>query len=247
MSENIIITTSAVPGNFCFTNWQESWSELVSLLSGTLEGDTNTFNFGYIQPSAENEDKPWLRTDSLGRPDKWYVFYAGRWVSPVIPYDTNERRIYVGTNDTNGLWKYDGGDGNDPTLVPPTEYTGAMWKVDSNMSARFPLGAGTLAPSGDVIAVTDQGGVDEVTLGANQLPEHKHLIPLDGTDPTGLIKDGLPGHNYTEDDINWHNVDVPNSMGETRNNITTADPVSLLPPYYGVYFIMRTARMYYTV
>lgn len=249
MSENIQITTATVPNSFCFTTWQQAWSELVSLLSGTLVGNTNTFNYGNATPSAANRDKPWLRLNNDGTPDKWYVFYGGYWLSPIIPYSLYERRILVCT--LAQVWAYDGGDGTDPSDPGhiPTAYTGATWEVDPEFDARYAIGAGTTA-KGTVITVADKS---EVPLNSANIPPHSHNIAIDGA-AAGNDDGQKLGALYNQAGYvnNWsHAPDAYTaSLASTRNNassVSSGDSVEILPPYKAVYFVKRTARMFYTI
>lgn len=251
MAQTVNISTAGVPSTFCFTSWQQSWGELVSLLTGTLSGGATTFNFGATTPTAENRDKPWFRLDPIsGAPDRWYYFWNGSWVSPSYPYDANERRIFVGTPAQ--VWAYDGGSGVDPSVNPPTETTGAMWKIDTNMAARMPIGVGT-TPGGTVIPEQGSGGTDVMIAG--QVPEHQHYLFADevsGTTITGgSTRAATRGGNYggSQDDKYQIGEGTVSAVANTglSGKAGAVTPSSFLPPWYGVYYIMRTARQFYTV
>jgi len=243
MSQPVTITTSTVPSNFCFTTWQQSWTELVSLLTGSLAGDNTTFNIGKTAPSAANQNKPWFRLFSNGSPDRWYYFWNGLWVSQIIPYDLNERGMYTGTPAQ--IYSYDGGSGDDPTVPgqEPTLVTGATWQIDTDMSARFVVGVGSFANAGDVTVkdtVTSTGveGEDEHTLVIDELPEHYHTADT-GASVLGDIATSWGGVNRST------TVDTVDRL-QTKP-VGSDDPHNNLPPFYAVYFIKRTARQFYTV
>lgn len=238
MSQTVTITTSNVPAGFCFTTWQQSWTELVSLLSGTLPGDATLFVMGNTTPDASDRDKPWYRLNADGSPDRWYKYWNGVWCCQIIPYDINERRIHVGTPAQ--IWSYDGGSGDDPSVVSPTITTGATWYVDTEFEAKFPVGVGTFAASG---AVTVKGsttstavtGVDQHTLTVAELPAHTHDTPI----PRDSASDTFNSTSIEGDQATTSPWTSEETGGDQAHNN--------LPPFYGVYFIRRTIRQYYTV
>ena len=139
--------------------------------------------------------------------------------------------MFVGT--TTDLLSYDGGDG---TAVAGDTF-GPMWMVDTLFDARFPVGVGTFAASGAVAVkgtatATSIVGEDQHTLTIPEMPAHTHnFFPLVTADANN---GGANGVQY----------------GATANVATssTGDGTSHnnLPPFYGVYFIKRTDRIYYT-
>ena len=72
-----------------------------------------------------------------------------------------------------------GGDGQDTFALP-------------NLNARFPLHQGT-GPGGAGFAIAQTGGVDEVTLTTNQLPQHSHPVTAGGAATTTSASGAYPG------------------------------------------------------
>jgi hypothetical protein len=182
-----------------------------------------------------NQVYPWLDADG-----NWWVYQGGFWARK-HPVDANgdERRIYIGT--TTNLLSYDGGDG---TPYAGNIYAGAMWEVDTNFAARFPVGVGTFAASGAVAVQgtttsTAVAGEDQHTLNVSEIPSHNHQT-IDQY------------YNLTQRGSADTTAFSPDNRGEGTANIlatTTAGGGAAhnnLPPFYGVYFIKRTARVYYT-
>ena len=226
----ITLTPPSLPVGYCPLNYQNLANDIISGTQATFNSSIGNsfFNFGSTTPALNNQVYPWLDEDS-----NWWVFNGGYWSRKhPVPITSSERRIFIGT--TNDLLSYDGGDG---TSNPPTNYTGAMWEVDANFQARFPVGAGTFAASGVVnvngtATSTAVVGEDQHTLTVPEIPAHTHnFFPLVTADANN---GGANGVQYGT------TANVPTSStggGAAHNN---------LPPFYGVYFIKRTDRVYYT-
>lgn len=225
-------------------------------MAGFLPGQYNLFNFGNDEPSVNDRVKPWLRTNADGTYDKVYVFAGGAWVSThrKLPgYRTIAPATLLTAAD---VWAWDGGSGADPATTTPSFATGAMWELDPLLTARFPLGAGTLAPSGTVIAPNATGGVDQHAIVAAEVPSHTHLMAADEVVTTSINPDAISQvarrHNAAgSDGVNYDlsKATLDATIGRTSAyggvaGVTT--PMSLLGPYAAVLFIQRTNRTQYT-
>lgn len=230
----IQLTPPNFPLNYCPANYQAFANDIISGTQATFLSSIGNsfFNFGSTVPSLNNQVYPWLDADG-----NWWVYQGGFWARKhPVEINSNERRIFIGT--TTDLQTYDGGNTN-----PASSYSGPMWEVDSNFAARFPVGVGTFAASG---AVAVQGtttstaiaGEDQHTLSTSEIPPHSHLMTWDSQDTAGgnQLKTLYSGPDANAfDDIKKNTSD--SGGGSAHNN---------LPPFYGVYFIKRTARVYYT-
>lgn len=224
------ISTASVPAAWCNLTLQEIWPKLVSLLAAEhpLEG----YNFGPDTPGPDDQDKPWLKTDSSYVPDRWYVYSSGAWISrhPVAPgtiaiYDGLEANIPT----------FDGGEAGVVTAT-----TGPMWEKYAVLDAKFPIGIGT-TPNGTVIGVGTTGGTDEHTLTRAELPavQIDTLSVLrtnvqDGGDAKVVVHEGPTGSFIT---------DTPLPTEELGDG----DPHNNMPLYAGVIFIKKTARTQYRI
>lgn len=231
----ITLTAPSLPVNYCPTNYQQLANDIIGGTQATFNSaiGNSFFNFGPTVPTLNNQIYPWLDENGF-----WWVFSNGYWTrrNPVAA-GGSERRIYVGT--TSDLQTYDGGNTN-----TASDWSGPMWEVDTAFEARFPVGVGTFSASG-VVSVngtttsTAVAGEDKHTLVVGEVPSHTHQI-LDqyinlvqrGTADSGVFS----ATNRSEGTANLLPT-TSSGGGAAHNN---------LPPFYGVYFIKRTARVYYT-
>jgi hypothetical protein len=226
----ITLTAPSLPVGYCPSNYQQLANDIIGGTQATFNSaiGNSFFNFGPTTPALNNQVYPWL--DQNGN---WWVFSGGYWLrqNPVAA-GSSERRIFVGT--TTDVLSYDGGDG---TAYAGNPYAGAMWEVDTAFDARFPVGVGAFAASGTVnvqgtTTTTAVAGEDQHTLTVPEIPAHTHnFFPLVTADANN---GGANGVQYGT----TANVATSSTGGGAAHNN--------LPPFYGVYFIKRTARVYYT-
>jgi hypothetical protein len=197
-----------------------SWPVLAGLLSASLEGELGTFTKSTTTPTADNKDKPWLNLND----GRWYIFIDGYWISrhPIVP---GLVVMYEGTEVS--IEALDGGEAGAITAV-----TGAFWQKVSQMDARMPIGPGIL-PSTLSVAVTNTGGAEKHTLTLAEIPSHSHS--WDG--PENRLEERGDGANHV-----WRGTAAATTGaaggGMAHNN---------MPPYYGIYFVRRTGRLWYRV
>jgi hypothetical protein len=171
-----------------------------------------------------------------------YDFTLAMWVAPhPSPASGAETRMYKGAEAD--VWAYDGGDGVNPTSVLPTATSGAMWEVDHAFDFKVPIGPGTNSTTyggnpATTVGVGGIGGEEQHVLTAAEMPSHTHTVtpnmfvwPL-----AGGVGIDIPGNNSA----GFQGVAYgTTSAGSDASHNT-------MPPYCGVYFIKRTARVFYT-
>lgn len=226
---------------YCPTSVQQLVNDAISGTQLTFLIQTGSFlyNYGSATPTAENRIFPWLRTtDGL-----WYTFQFGQWVAPYpVPAAAGVIWLYSGTNNAAGLWSFDGGDGNDPSVTPPTTTTGSFWKVKTELEARFPLGVGAL-PSGTVINVGTTGGEEKHSLTEQEMPPHTHDFTVIAQNSAASGSGAITGgDNNNPNDGEFHGT-TENAGGDSATPPVVVAH-NTMPPYYGVYFIERTARVW---
>ena len=225
----ITLTAPSLPANYCPASYQKLANDIIGGTQATFNSTIGNsfFNFGPTYPAINNQIFPWLDQDG-----NWWIYNQSLWLrkNPVAAGGF-DRRIFVGT--TTDLLSYDGGDGT----ATATTTTGPMWEVDTLFDARFPVGAGAFAASGAVAVLgtatsTSIVGEDQHTLTVPEIPAHTHnFFPLVTADANN---GGANGVQYGT----TANVATSSTGGGAAHNN--------LPPFYGVYFIKRTSRVYYT-
>jgi len=221
--------------------------QILALARAVFPGTTAGVSIGDSAPS--DHDMVWARTDASGNLIRFYTWGGyGVWGSPhPAPPSTSLRYLWVGTE--GDLATFDEGTGGDPT---PT--TGPFWVVDHNFDARFPIAPGTL-PSTTLIAVTGTGGEEKHELTEAEMPPHNHEVTLVTPITSKWAgNDSGAGKIVTGDsDIveGTDEIEANDPFFQTEDAGGSGDPAETqahnnIPPYYGVFFIKRTARIYYT-
>lgn len=232
----ITLTAPSLPLTYCPSNYQQLANDIIGGTQATFNSaiGNSFFNFGSTTPALNNQIYPWLDDSGF-----WWVFNGGYWTRQnTVAAGSSERRIFVGT--TTDVLSYDGGDG---TAYAGNPYAGAMWEIDTAFDARFPVGVGAFAASGVVnvngtATSTAVVGEDQHLLTTAEIPSHTHSMTWDSQDTAG--------GNQLKTLYLGPDANVPNDI--TKNTGSTGGDTAHnnLPPFYGVYFIKRTARVYYT-
>lgn len=228
---------------YCPSSYQQLGNDFAQALSGYLPGSYITVVTGDTEPAAIDRDKPWIRSDG-----RWYQYAApglGQWVSRNnLP--PGAVIMYAAASEAD-IWAFDGGDGTNPSSSTPTAATGAMWEMVSELAAKVPIGPGTLAVSGTVLTTGSTGGVDQFTISQANLPN---------VDLPVRVKDGIsslsPDQLYSYSAGGGSNNTTFSATGHAGSSVVAAlggsgTPVNNMPPYYSIYFIRRTARIWYTI
>lgn len=241
---------------YCFTSWQSTLNDFANATKAVLPGST-FFNTGSTKPAPEFQGYYWLYEPTM----TWYR-YDGQWISP-NPNLTGVHRWEEFAQESD-VWSYDGGDGTDPSVNPPGNRTGAMWKVDHNYDGRCPMSPGSipgLTVPQTLLPATNAGAAETVLVPANI--DHWHGVGTDGApggnDPPIMISRawGVSPTTFTQrlqdspGTGTWGDGGLFSSgtMGSTGPiaNTTAATPFPIIPPVRGMYCIVRTARVNYVI
>lgn len=246
MSDTLLkIQPGTVPQGTCYPATVQELNVLIlSLARAIFPGTLSTFNFGNTVPTADNRDKPWIRTDASGNLDRLYTWGGGGvWVSPhPVPASSQIRFGWVGLEAD--LKTFDGG-----VDEPVSDTTGPFWEVDHDFDAKFSVGPGTFA-GGTTVNVGDTGGADEKTLTSDNIPPHFHDYGIEG--PSLVTSDSQAGTFHTSGTNYYDPTETTTQIGRTRQTGGTGTPAAatafeILPPYRGEFRIRRTARIFYAV
>ncbi len=235
-------TPGTLPEGYCLTSLQQYLNDVINLSQWELPGVYNTFNYGDSAPAPEDRDKPWFRKFGDASPDRWYSYRNGLWVAR-HPEPFGSAKFYLGT--LVNLPTFDGG-ANEAVTDPDT--TGPMWEEITEIQGKFPLHPGTLT-SGLVVAAGDSGGEEKHELIEKEIPYHTHGLP---TDPNA-IRTTLDSNSVGTSDNSssggggFMGRATASGFGGIGDAGNTTQSHNNMPPYYGIYLIRRTARVFYRV
>lgn len=176
-----------------------------------------------------------------------FYWYNGGWLRPhPVPASSQSRIIWMGSEAN--LWAYDGGDGNNPSVTPPTATTGAMWQRDTVFGAddgssifKVPVGIGLNPTAYDgnpalQINQGDTGGEQKHRLTIDKIPSHTHgahaKLVQHGTADTRAYADATEDGQPDQVTLDITGVTNPNNAHNT------------MPPYIGCIFAKRTNRQF---
>lgn len=229
-NQSVTLVKGTIPPGLCFSNIPELYNTFVDTTTAYVNGNYSLFNFGNSTPSADDNDKPWIRTDGDGRPDKMYVYKDGYWLCKhPTPASGKERRIWTGT-DTE-LLSYEA-DGNSSSTA--TIYSGPFWEVDTTLTA--PQSSNTsyeadIYDTATIAGIISGAGTDpEIATqdhGLGELPDNVTVSLLCVTDDssTGYVADDeIPIYSswVNEDDSHRDTPTVGVSFNETEVRIILA-------------------------
>ena len=232
MPVNVTITAEPLTYD-CFASEQERLTAYADAMEGQFPSDFTGVHDGQNAPTGT--ETLWADRGADDKPTRLYSLVSGDWLSK-HPLSPGIIAMWAGdaasvtTLDLDAGYTSQGAEAVDATHGP-------FWEIVSAMAAKFPIGVGTTA-NGTTVAVTGTGGEDEHTLTTAELPAHAHEVP-------GIGGNGVDNHGpYYEDCAGPANTEV---SGYDTEDTGDGDAHNNLPPYYGVYFIRRTARTHYRI
>lgn len=231
MNELVLpVVAGILPTGTCFSSEQERLSAFSAKQSVTFPSTFSGVSASQTKPTDTTQ--AWLQLDTENRPTRLYYFANGAWLSlhPSVPGTT---MIWTG-----GLPDFTTFDGGDSSLTISAT-TGPMWQVV--LAGTFPVGAGPLT-NGPTVGVGNTGGSATATLTTLNIPQFTIWNPYVNTVPPG----GNPSAT---------NLQAGGSLAggaqfyPTQVQIGTSPvtPLTTLPPYTAVYYLMRSARLFYSV
>lgn len=233
MSTNITLTMGTLSST-CYPSLQDHAVDLVSQISGSVLDGSLKYIISGTAPGADDRDKLWIKTSS-GAPVRQFIYYNGAWVWPHhIPAGDGRLILYKGS--AASVDTLDGGSSGTAKSA-----SGPFWEIDSDLSGRFPLGVGVL-DSGTSVAVTNTGGEEKHTLTQAELPDHIHDFTVREFNNWDSSNDSAAELLLGDQNVVSANSSKPNVLingggsDEAHNN---------MPPYYGVYYLKRTSRVFY--
>ncbi len=227
------IDAATLPPGSCPSTYQELADLLASIYSVTV----NTNNTGIVVSATKPADTTvvWKQINTQGQPLRDYIFVGGLWLSR---HTLEPGSIMLWGRALPNFTTFDGGDALTPSIL-----SGPMWEEATELRAKFPIGAGTL-PSGAVLAVGDTGGEETHTITVAQMPTHTHPITAPATNDPSNGKGTIAGRNSISTIETYNDVD---NGGMSIANAGGGMPLTIMPPYYALYFLRRTQKEFFAI
>lgn len=215
------ITSLSLPDGSCFQTPQQTLDLFVRYMAVYWNEQYSLFNYGNTVPGPDDQLKPWVRLNTDGKIDRLYSFANGNWIAP-HPLFSNFTCMWHVSDATAaaGIATLDGGNTN-----PVSATDGPFWEIVTTLGGRFPVGAGTGYSGVSTFPSLSIGGEEAHALTFPELAGF--TAPITGG--------SVPGAAGTTPGI--APVITPTGVAGTPHNNT--------PAYFCLYFIKRTARLYY--
>jgi microcystin-dependent protein len=238
MAIEATVTVGTLDPALCTATYQELLQSFVDVLTITFPINMSVFFHGDTPPDPSQITDPpqvWIKTDASNNPIGVFEYVGSQWLMK-HPLPPGSIMLYKGT--AASIVTFDGGEANGGGGAPTTT-TGQMWAIVTELSGKFPLGV-----SNDH-AEASTGGAETVTLDSTEMPAHVHPRN-EFNDPEGVqtVAGTSPGILSSADSQSRLISSTGSAGGDPNDNDTTAAHDNM-PPYYSLYFIVRTARLYY--
>lgn len=262
MSTPITALPPTLPANACYGSEQ---LRVNAFYGGQffIAGEFNSYVIGAVVPGVADHLKLWFRTTD----GRTYFWDGNSWITPYWfdPTALMGASVFLPGKDAAWLLTVD----HDGSVAIPgsLDRTGPFWEEDVLMRGKFPLGYGTLQPSGTVIPASGSGstgGTDQTTLSEGQGALGSHVHPFGNyagaaNDDIWVIKQGsitipatqmlfVPGSNNGQFLSSFTVADLITGPSYVNGlPVAALDPVALMNPYQAGVFAKRTARKYFSV
>lgn len=263
MATPITALPVTLPDGYCLGPLQEFVNLIIGGSSFSLAGTFTSYVIGAGVPAVTDHDKLWFRTTD----GRTYFWDGNSWITPYWfdPTSLMGASIFLPGKDAAWLLTVD----HDGSVAIPgsLDRSGPFWEEDTLMRGRFPLGYGTLQPSGTVIPASgagSTGGTDQTTLTEGQGALGSHVHPFGNyADPSNddifVIKVGsitipstqmlfVPGSGNTQVLTSFTGANLVTAPPYVNGSpVSTLSPVALMNPYQSGVWAKRTARKYFSV
>lgn len=227
------ITPSSWPQGFCPATWQDALNTIAASLQVVLTNGRNFYNVGPSKPPPELQNYPWLNQNDM----RWYRF-EGSWISP------HEDEALVATDwqdfpNEQAIWSWGGGDGQDPTINPPTDRSGAMWIKDVRYDGRSPMSPGLIKdsnPANKTLGYQEEFGEGSHLQLTEEVGKHIHV-----PDPKTIVGSGVGGPGLV---FGGTGPAQPDLKVQENTYVAGQQRMNITHPVRGQVAIIRTGRIY---
>ena len=244
---NLPLQMPTLPEGFCNTlgaDWVQQILNEVAKGVAILQAPGN----GYIIINQESAPDPTQRTGFLWRKPSLgsllFQWSGGAWVCPHLYPPNGLAAMWVEASPAQ-IWAFDGGDGSDPAVTPPSGSVGAMWIIDPNYAGRSPMGVGAIPNSTDSLTLGQDYGEGQHKILVTELPA---LIPLTATLPGNRTNLEAGGPQWLAP-LGSHGASLTSPATEDGSfafvNTGGDQPHQTVHPVRGGYRIIRSNRLNY--
>jgi hypothetical protein len=225
-----------LPGSVCYTTPQQLFLDFRNNLVATLPGNYAGLVVGDATPATSDQGKLWYRTTATCVPMGIFVFYNGTWVraiphhmppGTIVPYYSSSFTSDHAANRRIVTYL----DVYEQTYSAGADATNPFWRVCDGTSGTIDLRARVIVAGGDGTSASLQnriqssiGGKETVTLQATDIPSL--TISSATAAGSGAAQPGSSGSITGS-------INVNNTGNGAHEN---------MPPFYVLYYIMRTSR-----
>lgn len=243
---NLPVIAPSLPAGYCWPSSAQTFAN--DLFAGAIvQFDITGYKGILVQSTtptaAQRTGYAWYNT-TTGRL-LWYDPGQAAWVArhPEAP-GGSVRRIFVGV--LADIDTYDGG-----AVGAVGDAAGPMWERDTTFNDRAPFGVGT-----DIATVLSTGGVSSVSIAKANLPTDQLYVKTSIVGQASVGTDvPVVNNTYGSDAVSGTGRAVDSTSSDfsgryyTRGQteaLGSGTALSVQNKYVGVYFVKRTARIYYS-
>ena len=264
-TQTVTLSSGTLTSGFCHTSLQATYEEFISKTAGSLTGNMAAFTAGDDPPSAQDQNKLWLKQNaSTCVPEGWHWYNGSNtaWEDVPVPETALPSSLTpVGTIIMYGAsaaptnWLICNGDPKSRTTyatlfgIIGTTYGDGDGSSTFNLPdlrSRMPVGIGDGDAGGTALTdrgLGDTGGEENVTLTESQLPAHNHwggLFTQQGYNFTGNgIETRTSGWGGKSID-GWRGAHGTGGPQQTSTqDAGGGDAHNNLPPFLAINFIIR--------
>lgn len=250
MALDLPVVSSEVPENLECHISNSVWQELIALLHVNV---TDGFKWIIQSTTPDPADRiwPWFRLNGDG-PIRPYIYFGGAWLArhtdfpgKVILWEGLEANIESLDENT------------DVAGTAVTNTTGPFWEKVSEMDGKIPVGPGQLDAGPPVVsaAINVNAGAYSVQLGDQHYRHHKHFVVArqsvtSGSLPSTNNQVADDGGGNAQENYLLQGTGTQASRGLTSNvngDTDANEAFPILPQVRGIFFLRRTARLFYRV
>lgn len=263
-SQTVTLSSGTLTSGFCHNSLQTTYEEFISQTTGSLTGNMAAFTAGDDTPSAQDQNKLWLKQNaSTCVPEGWHWYNGSNtaWEDVPVPETALPSSltpvgtiIMYGASASPTNWLSCNGDAVSRTtyatlfgIIGTTYGTGDGSTTFNlpDLRSRMPVGIGDGGAALTDRSLGDTGGEENVTLTESQLPAHNHWQGDFGENGFNFTGNGI--ETRTSGWAGRSRTDFAGAHGQTTiAQLSTQDAGggsahNNLPPFLAINFLIKYA------